>query len=322
MRAVAQGPRNSLTDVPGVRVAHLTRRGRDTDGSEVRTGLTAIFTRPSTAQQMRPAAAVTAGGMVDLTGLCVLDDFGFTMSPIVATSLRAVGRVHDAMVVRRFSMNLGWPPVIAGFDDGRLSASREAPFTEDEVAQALGGATAAPVEEGAVGAGAGLAAFGFKSGIGSASRVFEAGARTFTVGALALLNLGRPDALRIQGGQARPGNGREPLQGSALAVVVTDAPLDDRQCRQVAGAALTGLGRLGAAPGSRDALIAIGVSTGVLLDRSGRAEPSIDVPFAPATVGHAAAAAIDAAEEAAVRSLTQVAVQDAAADYPVFRRRA
>lgn len=321
MTQFPRGPRNSLTDAPGVRVCHLTRTTPRAGGAAARTGLTAIFTRPPKGQQMRPAAAVTVGGMVELTGLCVLDDFGFLMTPIVATGLRAVGRVHDAMVGQRYRMDLGWPPVIVGFNDARLGAVRAAPFTEQEVAQALAGATDARVEEGAVGAGNGLVAFGFKSGIGSASRVMALGGREYTVGALAALNLGGPEALKIQRTRTpQPAHGGPPVQGSALLVIATDAPFDDRQCRQVAAAGLTGLAALGATPGGGDALIAIAVSTGILLDRNDRATPIVDMPLAPDEVARVAGrAAAEAAEESALRSLTQVADRDATPEHPVLR---
>jgi D-aminopeptidase len=320
MMPLPKGPKNSLTDVPGVRVSHLTRIAPDGDRPPVRTGLTAIFTRPSSGQHMRPAAAVTVGGMVELTGLCVLDDFGFLMTPVVATSLRAVGCVHDAMVGQRYAMDLGWPPVIAGFNDARLGAGPTPAFTEREVADALAKATDARVEEGAVGAATGLVAFGFKSGIGSASRVIGAGEREYTVGALTVLNLGRPEALAVQGAPRRDAGGSAHPQGSALIVLATDAPFEDRQCRQIASAGLMGLARLGAAPGGSDTLIAIAVSTGILLSRNDRARPALDVPVAAdAITSLAAQAALEAAEEAAVRSLTQVAERDATTDYPVLR---
>jgi len=321
MASFAKGPKNSLTDVPGVRVGHLTRVAQGVGHPPVRTGLTAIFTRPPTGQQMRPAAAVTAGGMVELTGLCVLDDFGFLMTPVVATSLRAVGRVHDAMVGQRYRLDLGWPPVVVGFNDARLNAGRDAPFTEQEVAQALAEATDARVTEGAVGVGAGLVAFGYKSGVGCASRVIDAGDRRCTVGALIALNLGRADALRIQrSATGAPGSGAAPLQGSALLVLATDAPFDDRQCRQIAAAGMMGLARLGAVAGGDDAVVVIAVSTGVLLDRNNRAAPTVDVPLASqAITSLTAAAALEAVEECGLRCLTEVAEQDATTDYPVLR---
>jgi D-aminopeptidase len=322
MTAFQKGPRNTLTDVAGVRVGHLTQISGSASARGLRTGLTAIFTRPLKGQQMRPAAAVSAGGMVELTGLAVLDDFGFLMTPIVATSLRAVGRVHDTMVGRRYEMDLGWPPVIVGFNDARLNQQRTVPFTEHEVAAALAAATDAPVVEGAVGVGAGLVAFGYKSGIGSASRVLSAGDRNYTVGSLVALNMGRRDALRIPSTPAvqSGAGGAAAVQGSALVVTATDAPLDDRQCRHLAASGLMGLGRLGITPGAHDGVVSIAVTTGVLLTRNDRASPVIQIQLlADGPLSSAAAAAAEAVEESALRSLTGVAATDGTRDYPVFR---
>jgi D-aminopeptidase len=324
MNAFQKSPRNTLTDVPGVRVSHLTRTERSGAARNLRTGLTAIFTRPLEGQSMRPAAAVTSGGTVEITGLAVLDDFGFLMTPIVATSLRAVGRVHDAMVGRRYEMDLGWPPVVVGFNDATLNRLDVDVFSEDDVADALGRATDAPVEEGAVGVGAGLVAFGFKSGVGSASRVVRVDSHTYTVGALTALNMGRRDALRARGVTvgAPAARGAEGKQGSALTVIVTDAALDDRRCRHVAANGLIGLGRLGVIPGGRDGVIGIAVSTGVSLTRNDRSQRALQLSLVPdASLERIAAAAAEAVEESALRCLTAVATVDGTAEYPVLRNR-
>jgi D-aminopeptidase len=151
--------------------------------------------------------------------------------------------------------------------------------------------------------------------------VIDAGSRSHTIGALTALNIGRREALQVQGRSSEPRDDTPaPLQGSALLVIATDAPLDDRQCRHVAAAGLMGLARLGAAPGGGDTLIAVAVSTGILLNRNDRTTPAIEVPLASDGITNlVAAAALEAAEESGVRSLTQVAEKDATADYPVFR---
>jgi D-aminopeptidase len=271
---------------------------------------------------MRPAAVVSSGGRVEVTGLCFLDDFGVIMTPIVLANLRAVGRIHDAMVGRRYQINLGWPPTVVGFNDARLNDQRTLPFTEDEVARVFAEASDGPVVEGAVGVGAGLVAFGFKSGLGSASRLASATGRTYTTGALVALNLGRRDALRLDVGATdrKVPAGPPPVQGSAFVVLATDAPLDDRDCRRLAFGGLQGLARVGATPGPGEGVVAFGVSTGMLLTRNDRSAPAHDIPRAPeAVVAAVTAAAEAAAEEAAVRSLTSVAPSDGTAEYPVLR---
>lgn len=323
MMSYPAGPRNSLTDVPGVRVSHLTRVESAGGGRPVRTGLTAIFTCPPEGRRARPAAIVAVGGRTEVTGLNYVDDFGFVTNPIVATGLRSLGRVYDALLSRRTQVALGWPPMLVGLDDGRLSDPRRAVFTEEDVATMLDAASDDKVQEGAVGAGAGLVAFGYKSGVGSASRQIAVDNGTYIVGTLALLNLGRRDALRVGGtpvgSDLGPPAGPPALSGSALIVVATDAPLDDRQCRRVAEATLQGLGRLGAVPGLREGLVAWGVSTGVLLTRGDRSASQIELPHSSDTVVAAMAdAAAEAAEDAGLRTLTTVAPDDGTPEYPAM----
>jgi D-aminopeptidase len=325
MSAFPAGPKNSLTDVPGVRVGHLTRRDPSSREHPAHIGLTAIFTIPPEPRRTRPAAIVTMGGRTEVSGLNLVDDFGFVTGPIVATSLRALGRVHDAMISRLTRVPLGWPPIVVGLDDGRLMERRGPLPTDEEVARALDAASDEKVEEGVVGAASGLVAFGYKSGVGSASRQVVGVNPTYTVGALALLNMGRREALRVGGAAARVAPSASaappPLLGSAVIVVATDAPLDDRQCRLLATASLQGLGRLGAVPGTREGLVAYAVSTGVLMTRGDRTASQIELPYSPApVVGALTEAAADAAEEAGLRTLTSVAPTAGTPSYPAMPR--
>jgi D-aminopeptidase len=306
-----------------VRVGHVTRRAPAGAGLRpIRTGLTTIFMCPIEERIARPAAFVTVGGRTEVTGLNFIDDFGFLTNPIVATSMRALGRVYDVILSRNTKRAvLGWPPVVVGFDDGRLSEQRRVVLTEDEVTMALDEASDDRVPEGAVGAAAGLVAFGFKSGVGSASRKQAIGDAAYTVGTLALLNLGRRDELADSIARRRSGSsgGPPPLRGSALVIVATDAPLDDRQCRRVASASLQGLARLGPAPGALEGVVACAVSTGVRLVRSDRSRTRIEVPRSSEIVlGAVVGAAIAASEDAVLRSLTTVTSNQGTAEYPAM----
>jgi D-aminopeptidase len=322
MTAYPAGRRNSITDVAGVRVGHLTI-DRAGDARRVRTGLTAIFTCPPQGNVARPAAIATLGGRTEMTGLNFVDDFGFLTSPIVAVGIRSLGRVYDAMLSRRTRVPLGWPPIVVGFDDARVSEQRRALFTDDDVAATLDAATDDQVAEGAVGAAAGLLAFGYKSGVGSASRQLTVDHATYVVGALALLNLGRRDGLRAARPATTTGQGdgasAGPLRGSALVVIATSAPLDDRQCKRVASTSLLGVGRIGTVPAGRDGLIACAVSTGVLLARNDRNARELELPrVSEMTLGAVVDAAADAAEEAAVRTLTMVKREHGTAEHPAL----
>jgi D-aminopeptidase len=322
------GPLNSITDVPGVQVAHLTRQGPPPQAAlrGIRTGLTAIFTCPLDGRFARPAAVVTIGGRVEATGLNFIDDFGFLTNPIVATSMRALGRVYDAILSRSTRrVVLGWPPVIVGFDDGRLSDQRHVVLGQDEIAEALDTATNDKVTEGAVGAGAGLVAFGFKSGVGSSSRRLIADGTERRLGALVLLNLGgRANLIAKTPGRAQTTSvaGPSPLRGSALVVIATDAPLDDRQCKRVATMSLQGLGRIGSVPGAREGIVLCAVSTGVQLARNDRSTQKIELPrSSEIALAALADAAIEATEAAGLRSLTAVGPAEGTKDYPAISPR-
>jgi D-aminopeptidase len=323
MTPYPSGPRNSITDVPGVRVAHLTRLAPAREGLRpIRTGLTGIFTCPPDGRVARPAAVVTIGGRTEVTGLNFIDDFGFLTNPIVATSMRALGRVYDAILSRSTRrVVLGWPPVVVGFDDGRLSEQRRVVFAEEEIAGALDGATDDKVSEGPVGAAAGLVAFGFKSGVGCASRRLATNGAGYFVGTLVLLNLGTRADLRApaSGKLPVPPSAPPPLRGSALLIVATDAPLDDRQCKRVAASSLQGLGRLGSMSGTREGVVSCAVSTGVELVRNDRSRRLVEIPRSSEIVlAQVADAAVAAAEEAALRSLTQVRPTDGTKEYPAM----
>ena len=169
-------------------------------------------------------------------------------------------------------------PVVGETNDGSLNAIRSRPIRAEHVRQALEQAQSGPVEEGAVGAGAGTVAFGFKGGIGSSSRVIPASLGGYTIGVLVQSNFGgvlqvlgapvgkelgryafRNDVERGRGGGA---GGQDGGDGSIMIVVATDAPLSDRNLKRVAARAIMGLSRTGssASNGSGDYVLAFSTS--------------------------------------------------------------
>src|SRR6266545_384414 len=166
------GPLNAITDVAGVRVGHATVAR----GDSINTGVTAIL--PHGANLFRekvPAAIVVGNGFGKLVGSTQVNELGELESPIVLTCTLCVPRTADAVL----SYLLGLPgnedvrsanPVVAETNDGFLNDIRARPITEADVLAAIRGAAAGPVAEGAVGAGRGTVAFGWKGGIGTASR--------------------------------------------------------------------------------------------------------------------------------------------------------
>ena len=278
------GAANAITDVPGVRVGHATVRA-----SGVNTGVTAILPHDGNIFRDRPPAAIVVGnGFGKLLGVTQVRELGELETPILLTCTLCVWRAADAMVTWLLaqpgmeevrSIN----PVVGETNDGGLSDIRNRPITPDDVVRALESAASGAVEEGAVGAGAGTSAFGWKGGIGTSSRIIR-GADTssgYTVGVLVQSNFG--GVLTINGAPVGRELGRFPFQreagvgrsgaddsepspdGSIMMVVATDAPLDARNLERLASRALVGLARTGAtmSNGSGDYVIAFSTAESV-----------------------------------------------------------
>ncbi|HSL72074.1 MAG TPA: P1 family peptidase, partial [Longimicrobiales bacterium] len=160
-------------------------------------------------------------------------------------------------------------PVVGETNDGGLNDIRSMPITAQHVVAALENAKDGPVEEGAVGAGTGTIAFGWKGGMGTSSRVLTSNAGNYTVGVLVQTNYG--GSLTINGApvgrELRPqrSGGQDSGDGSIMMIVATDAPLDSRNLRRIADRALTGLARTGSAMsnGSGDYVIAFSTAEAV-----------------------------------------------------------
>lgn len=300
------GPWNAITDVPGVRVGHATVW----EGDSVRTGVTAIWPHEGNPYQERvPAAIVVGNGFGKLVGLSQVAELGELETPILLTCTLCVWRAADAMVAYLLrlpgmeevrSLN----PVVAETNDGVLNDIRARPIRPEHVERALAEARSGPVPEGAVGAGTGTIAFGWKGGIGTASRRLPARFGGWTVGVLAQTNFG--GNLTIAGVPVGLALGRAlfaPDSGSVILVVATDAPLDARQLRRLATRALVGLARTGAAMshGSGDYVIAFSAAPTMRRRPGAPAQPAsalADEALTPLFV-----AVAEAAEEAILNSL-------------------
>jgi D-aminopeptidase len=254
------GPQNAITDVAGVAVGHVTvwrdepepPRGRGI----ARTGVTAILPAPADTLFDRPvpAGAAALNGAGELTGFLQISEWGVLETPIYLTSTMAVGRVFDGAVTAacaadpRVGVDNVVIPVVGECDDSWLNDARTVQVERVDVARAVRDATTGAVAEGCVGAGAGMIAFDWKAGIGTASRALPE--LDATVGVLVLANFGAAGQLRVDGvpvgrtldpaAPTRPGPA-----GSCIVVVATDAPLSPAQLARLARRAGLGLARTG-----------------------------------------------------------------------------
>ncbi len=304
------GPRNAITDVTGVRVGHTTLAR----GDSVNTGVTAILPHGGNVFQHKvPAAIVVGNGFGKLMGSTQVNELGELESPIVLTCTLCVPRAADAVL----TFLLGLPgnedvrsanPVVAETNDGFLNDIRARPVADRDVLAALAAADTGAVAEGAVGAGRGTVAFGWKGGIGTASRRLAADRGGWTVGVLVQTNYGGDLTIAgvPVGRELRPAGrdgGRGTGDGSIIIVVATDAPLDHRQLSRLAWRAFAGLARTGSsfAHGSGD--YAIAFSTGRSGDRAAAPVPRPSSPVPNEGMSPLFQAVIESTEEAIVNSL-------------------
>jgi D-aminopeptidase len=275
------GKHNAITDVAGVRVGHTTLiegEGPLNPGhGPVRTGVTIILPAQrgdNLFLQKVHAAVHTINGFGKPFGFEQVRELGVIESPVALTNTLNVGLVADSLVQHAIRQNpdigirTGSVNVVVGeTNDGYLNDLQGRHVRAEHVWAAIEAASSGPVEEGNVGAGTGTSCFGWKGGIGTASRVLPAEAGGFTLGALVQSNFGRPRDLPIWGvpvGQhIRPLRSCRPQgsPGSIMIILATDAPLSSRQLRRLCVRAAAGLARVGGhyAHGSGD--FVIGFST-------------------------------------------------------------
>ncbi|HUF50347.1 MAG TPA: P1 family peptidase [Longimicrobiales bacterium] len=303
------GAHNAITDVAGVRVGHATVRGESGN-----TGITAILPPGDNWFRERvPAAMVIGNGFGKLIGYSQVHELGELETPILLTCTLCVWRAADFMVdwllARPDMQNVrSINPVVGETNDGSLNDIRARPITREHVVHALENAAAGPVAEGAVGAGAGTVAFGWKGGIGTSSRVLGQNAGGYTVGVLVQSNYG--GNLTINGVPVgrelraqRPGESAPTGDGSIMMIVATDAPLDARLLRRLAERALTGLARTGSSMsnGSGDYVIAFATNEAVRR-RSAGGEQQV-TQLGNESMSQLFQAVADATEEAIYNSL-------------------
>ncbi|QHL85942.1 S58 family peptidase [Nibribacter ruber] len=307
------GSLNAITDVPGVKVGHVTL----VQGAQVRTGVTAILPHGGNLfQEKVPAAVFVGNGFGKLAGVTQIQELGNLESPIILTNTLAVGTALNAVV----DYTLQQPgnetvqsvnAVIGETNDGYLNDIRGRHLTQAHVLAAIKQAKEGPVAEGNVGAGTGTVCFGFKGGIGTSSRQLPQSLGGYNVGVLVQSNFG--GVLQIDGVPVGEELKQfsfskqilEKADGSCMMVVATNAPVDARNLERMAQRAMLGLAKTGgiASNGSGDYVIAFSTNAGVRVPFTPK-EPTQTVTYLHNDAMSALfLATIEATEEAIINSL-------------------
>lgn len=289
------GERDLITDVPGVRVGHVTLRSPDGAAPAIRTGVTAVVPPGDCFASKLPAAAYVSNGFGKSMGLVQVEELGSLETPILMTNTLSCGACFDALVDHALD---GHPaigvdtgtvnPVVMECNDGPINSIRARAVTPAHGLEAIA-AAGEDFDEGDVGAGTGMTCFGLKGGIGSASRVVRVDGRDHVIGVLTLTNFGSRECLRLDGepvgrrlaeaeraasaadggvidaGSANA-DGKDEDKGSIVAVIATDLPADSRQLRRMAKRVTVGIARCGGYIGNGSGEIVVAFSTANRID--------------------------------------------------------
>ena len=304
------GPLNAITDIGGVRVGQTTI----VEGANVRTGVTAILPHGGNVFRDKVPGAVFVGNAFGkLAGSTQVDELGTIESPIVLTNTLSVGIAIDAIVrwtiTQPGNENVRSVNALVGeTNDGTLNDIRGLHVTRDHVISAISNAKTGAVEEGAVGAGTGTVAFGWKGGIGTSSRRVRQQSDTWTVGVLVQTNYGGRLVIngipvwKVLSPSSRAAN-PPAADGSCMIVVATNAPLDARDLKRLAARAVFALARTGStySNGSGDFAIAFSTHSAARATATNGPQPRTILPTD--SISPLFEAVLDATEEAVYDSL-------------------
>jgi D-aminopeptidase len=268
------GPLNAITDVAGVKVGQVSIE----KGKDVHTGVTAILPHGGNIFQDKvPAGFSVENAFGKFMGSTQIVELGEIETPILLTNTLNVAEAAAAAI----EWTLAQPgnenvrsvnAVVGETNDGGLNDIRGRHVTIADARRTIETAKEGPVEEGVVGAGTGTIAFGFKGGIGTASRRLPASLGGWTVGVIVQTNYG--GALTIAGVPVGVRLGRYDFKeqieekkgdGSVVIVIATDAPLSDRNLGRLAKRAFAGIARTGSGftNGSGDYAVAFSTNPAV-----------------------------------------------------------
>ena len=251
------GEYNAITDVPGVRVGHITIN----KGEDIHTGVTAVLPHEGNIFKRKcPAAVFVGNGYGKMVGISQIQESGNIETPVILTNTLSVAQGMEGLITYTLNQKgnekvRSVNPVVAEANDGKLNNIRARIVTQKHVLDAISRAKSGPVEEGSVGAGTGAVCFGFKGGIGTSSRVLPATYGGYTVGVLVQSNYG--GILEINGVQVGVELGaysykdeaetkdQNLSEGSCTVVLITNAPVGSRNLERLAKRVFMGLSKTG-----------------------------------------------------------------------------
>lgn len=252
------GPKNCLTDVPGLAVGH--QQIFSDHPKTIRSGLTMILADHSDPWSWNyPAGTFLLNGCADFNGYPWIKETGSIQGPLALTSTVNLGLVRDTiyqLALLRASKNYHYMPIVMETDDSWLSDDEQPALSAQEIIEAFEIASTDACAQGNVGGGTGMICHDFKGGIGTASKQLMVAGESFTIGGLVQANYGNRKDLRLDGFPVGkkipysiiPSPWHSPQsKGSILVIVATDLPLIPIQCDRLARRAALGLSRVGCA---------------------------------------------------------------------------
>lgn len=267
---MGKGKNNSITDVKGVKVGHITY-----DDGETKTGVTAILPHGENIfREKLVAASHVINGFGKSIGTIQIEELGTIETPILLTNTLNVGKVADGLIkyMLKDNKDIGVDtgtinPIVCECNDGHLNRIQNIFLNEEDVYNAIEKA-GEEFSEGAVGGGTGMVCYGLKGGIGSSSRIIILDDKEYTVGILAMTNFGRMDDLLIDGRKIgeeiklkkKDYEDRED-KGSIIVILGTDIPLSYRQLKRIIKRVYPGISRTGSFTSNGSGEVVIGFST-------------------------------------------------------------
>ncbi|WP_353892599.1 P1 family peptidase [Proteinivorax hydrogeniformans] len=308
------GERNTIADVNGVKVGHVTLN----DGDRINTGVTAILPHEENVFLKKPIAAChVINGFGKSIGLMQIEELGTLETPIILTNTFNAPTAAEALIEHSLHNNedIGIKtgtvnPVVGECNDAYLNDIRGQHVNTSHVLEAIHSASI-DFEQGDVGAGTGMSCYGLKGGIGSASRVIKLGKEKYTLGVLVLSNFGQKKDLIIKGSpigeeiekqdEAKDYYGEK---GSVMVIMATDLPCSSRQLKRLCKRVSFGLSRTGAYAFNGSGDVVIGFSTAAKIEHYPKKEVRTIKVINEENLNQCFRAVVESTEEAVLNSMT------------------